>query len=155
MAPIGVHRSRLGAFRTYWLATVVCIAAFMQGYDSGVAGGVLTMKAFQHDYHYTDKTRVNSFTVGLQQLGSFLACFVIFWITSQIGRKKAIAGSAAVFLIGCIIETIITHSLAAWYVGRILAGLGQGGISVVVPTFLAEMAAREIRGRIGTRFQWM
>ena len=32
----------IGIFRTYWLATVICAASLVQGYDSGVAGGVLT-----------------------------------------------------------------------------------------------------------------
>ena len=139
------------------MAVVLFISALMQGYDSGVGGGVLTLTSFRKDFGYTvpQKTKVNSLTVGLQQLGAFLSCFVIFPITEKIGRRKAIMLSSSVMVIGVIIQTINTHSLTSWYISRIIAGFGQGGSSVVVPIFCAEMAPKEIRGRLGSMYQWM
>lgn len=43
--------------------------------------------------------------------------------------------------------------MAAFYVGRVVAGLGLGAASVVVPMFSSEMAPKEIRGQIGSFFQ--
>lgn len=151
------NRNRLGTFRAYWLAMVICLAAFMQGYDSGVAGGVLTMKPFRRDYRYaqSEQTRVNSLSVGLQNLGSFLASFAIFPFTAKYGRRLSIMVSSAIFCLGALIETINTHSLYAWYISRVVAGIGQGGCSVVVPAYCAEMAPKEIRGRLGSLYQWM
>lgn len=63
--------------------------------------------------------------------------------------------SAFVFMIGAALQTGNTHSLASWYVARIISGLGQGGLSVVVPMYSAEMTPREIRGRCGSFYQWM
>jgi len=72
----------------------------------------------------------------------------------KLGRKKTLLLSSIVFIIGAIIETINTHSRGAFYVGRVLAGLGLGSATVVVPMFSSEMAPKELRGQIGSFFQW-
>jgi len=58
-----------------------------------------------------------------------------------------------VFCIGALIQTVNTHSLAAFYVARVIAGLGLGGATVVIPMFSSEMAPKELRGKIGCFFQ--
>ncbi|KAI3397448.1 hypothetical protein diail_10779 [Diaporthe ilicicola] len=147
--------TRLGKIRAYWLGCVVCIGGFLFGYDSGIVGGVLTLKSFQRDYGYTNAgaTRTNSLSVGLQQLGAFVACFLAWPLTDHLGRKKALMISSLVFCIGALIQTVDTHSLAAFYVARVIAGLGLGTATVVVPMFSSEMAPKEVRGQIGSFFQ--
>lgn len=122
-----------------------------------MAGGILTYKPFQEDFKYASGSvsKVNSLTVGLEQLGSFVACFIIYPLTNKYGRKYAIIGSSAVFILGAVIETVNTGSLGAWYTARFIAGLGMGGLSVVVPMYSAEMTPKEIRGRCGSFYQWM
>jgi MFS family permease len=150
-APIFPDRVLIG------LTRVQSISSFLAGYDSGVAGGILTYKPFQKDFKYTagGVSKVNSLTVGLEQLGSFVACFIIYPLTNKYGRKYAIIGSSAVFILGAVIQTINTASLGAWYTARFIAGLGMGGMSVVVPMYSAEMTPKEIRGRCGSFYQWM
>jgi MFS family permease len=116
----------------------------------------LTLASFENDYHYAkgQATRTNSLSVGLQQLGAFVACFLAWPLTDYLGRRKALMISSFVFCIGAVIQTINTHSLAAFYVARVIAGLGLGTATVVVPAFSSEMAPKDIRGRIGSFFQW-
>ena len=40
-----------------------------------------------------------------------------------------------------------TTDLAQLYVGRVIGGFGVGLISAVVPTYIGEIANKEIRGR--------
>lgn len=61
--------------------------------------------------------------------------------------------SSAVFVVGAIIQTIDTHSMGAFYVGRIIAGIGLGAATVVVPMYSSEMTPKELRGKIGSFFQ--
>ncbi|KAJ5748865.1 uncharacterized protein N7511_010561 [Penicillium nucicola] len=149
--------TRLGTFRAYHLAAIVFISSFLSAYDSGVAGGILTYKSFQTDLGYktASQSKVSSLTVGLEQLGSFIGAAVVYPLTNKYGRKITILGSTALFIIGVIIQVIKTHSLAAWYIGRIIAGLGMGGQSVVIPMYSAEMTPKEIRGRCGSFYQWL
>ncbi|KIH93270.1 MFS quinate transporter [Sporothrix brasiliensis 5110] len=146
----------LGRIRAYWLGSVVCLGGFLFGYDSGIVGGVLTFKSFENDFHYTstDATRTNSLAVGLQQLGAFVACFLAWPLTSRLGRRKTLMLASFVFCVGALIQTINTHSLSAFYVARVIAGLGLGAATVVVPTYSSEMSPKDIRGRIGSFFQW-
>jgi MFS family permease len=61
--------------------------------------------------------------------------------------------SSFLFCIGALIQTIDTHSLPAFYVARVIAGLGLGSASVVVPMFSSEMVPKELIGKIGSFFQ--
>jgi len=113
------------------------------------------MKSYQNSYHYgtTSSTHVNSLSVGLQQLGAFVACFFVWPLTNWLGRRKALMLSSFVFCIGAMIQTIETGSLSAFYVGRVIAGLGLGASSVVVPMFSSEMVPKHMRGQIGSFYQ--
>lgn len=148
--------TRLGTFRAYYLGSVVCIGGFLFGYDSGIVGGVLTLASFERDYRYTaaDATRVAALAVGLQQLGALVACFLAWPLTERWGRRPALMLASAVFCVGAAVQTANTHSLAAFYVARVVAGLGLGTATVVVPLFSAEMSPKEVRGQIGSFFQW-
>ncbi|KAJ5629081.1 hypothetical protein N7490_011309 [Penicillium lividum] len=149
--------TRLGTWRAYHLAGIVFISSFLSGYDAGIAGGILTFSSFESDFRYSSahESKVSSLTVGLEQLGSFVAAAVVYPLTNKFGRKYVIISVTGIFCLGVIIQVINTHSLAAWYVGRIVAGLGMGGQSVVIPMYSAEMTPKEIRGRCGSFYQWM
>ncbi|PYI01665.1 MFS quinate transporter [Aspergillus sclerotiicarbonarius CBS 121057] len=149
--------TRLGTLRAYHLAAIVFVSSFLSGYDSGIAGGILSYSTFEKDFRYTSgqESKVSSLTVGLEQLGSFVASLVAYYLTDKFGRKYVIIGSTAVFCVGVIIQVINTHSLGAWYTARIIAGIGMGGQSVVVPMYSAEMTPKEIRGRCGSFYQWL
>ena len=142
-----------------------------------ITGGVLTFTSYEKDFRYasyghggsaTSKllrldyfqmligaSGVSSLAVGLQQLGGFVGCFVVWPMTNALGRRKSLMVSSVTFCIGAIIQTINTHSLPAFYVARVIAGLGLGSATVVVPMFTSEMAPKEIRGTLGGMFQWM
>ncbi|KAM3068312.1 hypothetical protein ACMFMF_009128 [Clarireedia jacksonii] len=119
-------------------------------------GGVLTMKSFVRDFKYdtAHATRVNSLAVGLQQAGAFAACFVIWPIADRLGRKMSLQISSFIFIIGAMMETINSHHMGVFYAGRVIAGIGLGAATVVVPMFNSEMAPKELRGQIGSFFQW-
>jgi sugar porter (SP) family MFS transporter len=146
---------RLGTFRAIYVVAVCAIGSFLFAYDTGIVGGVLTLPSFQRDFRYTkaEKTHVNSTCVSILQAGAFFGCFAVWPITSWLGRRWAYVISSVVFCIGAIIQTINTHSIGAFYAGRVISGLGTGAATVLVPMFSAEMAPKEIRGMLGSCFQ--
>ncbi|KAK7002419.1 general substrate transporter [Favolaschia claudopus] len=151
------RRTSLGDFRAYWLGIVACIGGFLFGYDSGLMGAIITFKSFQSDFHYGtgSATKTNSLVVGIQQAGAFVGCWAIWPVAARWGRRRAIMVCSAIFTLGAVLQTINTHSLAAFYVGRVVAGLGLGGSSVIISMFSSENAPKEIRGRLGSFYQLM
>ncbi|KAJ6083552.1 hypothetical protein N7467_007687, partial [Penicillium canescens] len=125
------------------------------GYDSGVIGGVLTFPSFQQSFNFTttQKTSISAIAVGIQQAGAFAGCFLIWPLTNTLGRRAAMMICSAVFCMGVILEVIDTHSLAAFYVGRVICGLGVGGSATVIPIYMSEMSPKEIRGQLGSCYQ--
>ncbi|KAJ5339622.1 hypothetical protein N7452_006350 [Penicillium brevicompactum] len=148
--------SRLKArWRAYWFALVLCCGGALFGYDSGVIGGVLTFPSFENSFGITpsQKTSISAIAVGIQQAGAFAGCFMIWPLTNIYGRRAAMAVCSLVFCIGVILETVDTHSLVAFYVGRIICGLGVGGSATIIPIYMSEMAPKEIRGQLGSCYQ--
>jgi hypothetical protein len=62
---------RLGAFRATYLVLLSCIGSFLFAYDTGIVGGVLTLKSFQRDMGFTaaNKTQISSNSASLLQAG--------------------------------------------------------------------------------------
>lgn len=79
-------------------------------------------------------------------IGALIGALVAAPITDRFGRKWCIALWAGVFIIGQVIE-IATQK--AWYqlvIGRTIEGLGIGGLSILTPLYLGEIAPKQIRG---------
>ena len=67
---------------------------------------------------------------------------------NKFGRKYSISGWCVVFCIGVVVQ--ITSS-TAWdqiVIGRTIAGLGIGALSILVPLFQSESAPVHVRGTI-------
>ena len=145
----------LGTFRACYVVALCCIGSFLFAYDTGIVGGVLTLGSFQNDFRYTkgEKTQVNSNCVSILQGGAFFGCFFIWPLTTRLGRRWGFVIASVVFCIGCVMQIVNSHSLGLFYAGRVISGLGTGAATVLVPIFSAEMAPKEIRGKLGSCFQ--
>ncbi|KAJ6086444.1 hypothetical protein N7467_005358 [Penicillium canescens] len=152
---MGLPGTRLGAFRAYFFGFFICTAGFLFGYDTGIVGGILEFKSYVNDFGYKDQTTVSAVMVSLQNVGAFLSALSIFWVSDRFGRKKTVQAAMTVFCIGVIIQVVPSHSLVCFYIGRFVAGLGLGAGTAVVPAYNAEMAPKEIRGKLGSGMQWL
>lgn len=111
------------------------------------------MKAYQRDFGYTDHTTVSAVMVSLQNVGAFLAAVAIFPLSERYGRKSTIQIACLVFIAGVILQVVPSHSLVCFYMGRFVSGLGLGAATAVVPSYNAEQAPKEIRGKLGSGMQ--
>lgn len=69
------------------------------------------------------------------------------------GRKIALQFNGVVTIIGCIIQACAMGHIEAMYIGRLVAGVGVGGASMVVPLYISENAPRAIRGGLTGLYQ--
>lgn len=74
-------------------------------------------------------------------------------MTNRYGRRLAMGLCSLIFCLGVVLETIDSHSLSVFYVGRVICGLGVGGSATVIPIYMSEMSPKEIRGRLGSCYQ--
>jgi major inositol transporter-like SP family MFS transporter len=101
---------------------------------------------------------LNSFTEGLVAssllFGAALGAVFGGRLSDYNGRRKNIIYLAVLFFIaalGCTLAPNVTIMI----ISRFLLGLAVGGASVTVPTYLAEMAPPERRGRMVTQNELM
>jgi sugar porter (SP) family MFS transporter len=124
-----------------------------RGFDEGNVSGMLASPHFQKlfglkvDAHHTATqvadTKGN--IAGMVQLCSIGGAFIAFAITDRIGRVWALR-QLCVLWIGGVMLQIFAQNVGMLYAGRALAGLGIGQTTVVGPTYLVEVAPRQIRG---------
>ncbi|KAF8514837.1 putative high-affinity glucose transporter of the major facilitator superfamily [Hysterangium stoloniferum] len=144
--------------RVYLLTLVAYLGAFIFGYDTGVAGGVLQMRGFRQDFDLLSKSssdlvNITSHVVSILQGGCFFGALLAAPLSEKIGRKGALLVVSIVFLVGASVQVAGTGKLSYFYSGRFLSGLGVGAMSMLGPTYVAEVAPKEVRGRITGLFQ--
>ena len=132
------------------------------GYDTGVMGSVLALESFKIDFGLptgssgfadSENAQVSSNVVSLLTAGCFFGAIGGAIANERFGRRYSLMALAVVFLVGASVQTAATHDLAYIYAGRVVAGLGVGGMSAITPIFVAENCPPEVRGRITGLFQ--
>ncbi|WP_255770972.1 sugar porter family MFS transporter [Oceanobacillus alkalisoli] len=139
--------------RNLMLITVIStFGGLLFGYDTGVINGALPFMS------QADQLNLTPFTEGVVAssllLGAAIGAVVGGALSDKIGRRKYILQLALLFFItalGCAFA--INFSMMVGF--RFFLGFAVGGASVTVPSFLAEMAPTERRGRIVTQNELM
>ncbi|KAK5132214.1 hypothetical protein LTR08_009274 [Meristemomyces frigidus] len=134
----GVYQFLVGCF--------AAIGSFLFGYDLGVIAEVVASDSFkqlflQHNADTRSGTVVALFTAGCF-VGAFLASY-----SDPLGRRGTILMACCIFVVGGIIQTAGVV-IAMLYVGRLIAGVGVGFLTMIIPIYQAELAHRKIRGKI-------
>ncbi|KAJ3513673.1 hypothetical protein NLJ89_g2822 [Agrocybe chaxingu] len=153
--------------RVYWLAFVVYWGIVLFGYDTGIAGGVVSQPYFRQHFNLINpdgtvnvkKTdEVSSNVVAVLQAGAFFGALSSAPVSAKIGRKWTLIAFTAIFTVGAILTTVADEpksGLALIYAGRVISGYGIGAISAVAPAFVSECSPKDVRGRITGLFQIM
>ncbi|EIN08656.1 general substrate transporter [Punctularia strigosozonata HHB-11173 SS5] len=159
--------SVLQNIRVYWLAFIAYWGIVLFGYDTGIAGGVVSQKYFETRFHMlnpdgTTNTKkandVSSNVVSVLQAGAFFGALSSAPLSSRIGRRLTLVAYSLVFTVGAILTTVAgggSHGLGLIYAGRVISGFGIGGISAVAPAYVSECSPKDVRGRITGLFQIM
>jgi len=86
--------------------------------------------------------------VGLLSIGTLLGAIMAGPIADRLGRKMSIVLWNIIFIVGVIIQIATSSSWVQLAVGRLIAGFGVGGLSVLTPMYQSETAPRQIRGAL-------
>ncbi|RMZ81910.1 hypothetical protein DV738_g2036, partial [Chaetothyriales sp. CBS 135597] len=130
------------------------------GYDTGQISGFLEMPNFlqrfgqkniQGEYYFSDVR--SGLIVALLSIGTLIGALIGAPIADKIGRRVSISIWCVVVAAGFVVQI---SADTAWYqvmIGRFVAGLGVGGLSLMVPMYQAEAAPPWIRGAMIATYQ--
>jgi sugar porter (SP) family MFS transporter len=138
LTPAGLRRVRL------W-GVAITLGSFLFGFDTGIISGALLF--IRRDLHL-DAFEQSSI-VSILLLGCVAGALVSGRISDRVGRRMILALLGVIFTVGIVVTAIAT-GFWMMMVGRIVMGVGVGGVSATVPTYLAEISPAQIRGRMLT-----
>lgn len=125
------------------------------GYDLALISGILPtlkMKWMKNN----DKVFLVSFVVAAAKIGAVFGAFFGAAAMRTFGRVKTASafalGGSSVGALGCW-WSARADSAFGFALGRMVLGIGIGALAVVVPQYVAEMAERTKRGRIGACYE--
>lgn len=93
--------------------------------------------------------------VSLMSIGTLLGALSGAYTADWWGRRRSLSFGVCVFIIGNIIQITAMNSWVHMMMGRFVAGLGVGNLSVGVPMFQSECSPKEIRGAVVASYQLM
>ncbi|RDI83491.1 hypothetical protein Vi05172_g6733 [Venturia inaequalis] len=146
--------------RVLLMGMIVSIGGLIFGYDTGQISGFLEMPNFLNTFADTTKNGQPAFSnsrsgtiVGLLSIGTLIGALIAAPVADKFGRRYSIVFWNLVFCVGLIVQ-ITTGS--KWYqlaLGRWVAGLGVGGLSVLTPMYQSETAPKQVRGALVSCYQ--
>ncbi|OGM47801.1 MFS monosaccharide transporter [Aspergillus bombycis] len=151
-------------FLTLWsfsMCIVISMGGFLFGYDTGQISGFLEMEDFLQRYgeqradgtYYFSNVR-SGLIVALLSIGTLMGALVAAPIADRVGRKWCVSGWCVILCAGITVQ--ISSPTGKWYqvaLGRWVAGLGVGALSLLVPMYQAETGPRHIRGSLVSTYQ--
>ncbi|KAJ7165593.1 monosaccharide importer [Mycena crocata] len=134
-------------------------------YDTGTIGGVIAMQDWLNVFGTFDSTGQlglktqgmylptsdKSLVVSILSAGTFFGALLAFPMGDIVGRKWGIVCSCVIFALGVGLQ--LDTKWATFVVGRVIAGLGVGLVSCLVPMYQSECSPKNIRGLIVGLYQ--
>ncbi|EAU29671.1 hypothetical protein ATEG_10222 [Aspergillus terreus NIH2624] len=130
----------------YFTSVFVSLGVFLFGYDQGVMSGIITGGYFKDYFDQPSRAEIGT-VVAILEVGAFIASLLVGRIGDLIGRRRTILYGSIVFFIGGAFQTFAT-GLPMMMVGRIIAGLGVGALSTIVPVYQSEISPPHNRGKL-------
>jgi sugar porter (SP) family MFS transporter len=131
-------------------ALIAALGGFLFGYDTGVISAALLY--LSRTFHLS--STMQEVVVASLLLGAIVGVLCGGPLVDRFGRRRLLIVSAAVFCFGALVAAFAPNP-AVLVAARFVLGLAIGTSSLVVPTYIAEMAPRHARGRLVSLQQLM
>ncbi|KAF3992992.1 hypothetical protein FT663_00319 [Candidozyma haemuli var. vulneris] len=142
----------------YLSVMVFGILGAARGLDEGNIGSNISLPSFRERFGFNDPTKsegeiadLKSNIASMVQLGCVGGALLAVVTVDRLGRVNALRQVCVLWAIGVIIQ-ITSSNVGQLYAGRIIEGLAVGQTTTIGPTYLAEVAPKQIRGLCGCIF---
>lgn len=129
-----------------------------RGLDEGSISGSVAQPSFKNQFGLSDKLKsadqladLKSNITSMVQLGSVAGAMIAMYTVDKLGRVNALREVCVIWVVGVIIQ-ITSYDVGQLYAGRFIEGLAIGQTTTIGPTYLAEVAPKQIRGLCGCIF---
>ncbi|KAK3169901.1 hypothetical protein OEA41_009285 [Lepraria neglecta] len=130
----------------YFTSVLVSLGVFLFGYDQGVMSGIITGSFFKDYFNQPTRAEIGTM-VAILEVGAFIASLSVGRIGDMIGRRKTILFGSMIFFVGGAFQTF-ANGMPMMIFGRIIAGLGVGALSTIVPVYQSEISPPHNRGKL-------
>ena len=128
------------------------LAIALYGYDQGMMSLINTNYDYLQTMGISETSPWVGIIVSVYYLGCTVGAVVYSTWADKLGRKSAIIACLATSSIGNLIMFIagfgnMKEALPTMFIGRVIMGLGIGGIDSVVPIYSSELSEDDTRGK--------
>lgn len=149
----------MAKFNLYYLLAIIVIACggIPKGYDEGGFSAAVGLKSFEADFNLSAshwkkdpsglanrKANISSFGV----LGAAFGSLVALTVTDWLGRLRSWQVFVIRWMTGYLMQVFSCGYLGFMLFARIRGGIGAGGLTVVAPLYLSEIAPARSRGQV-------
>lgn len=150
----------------YWTVMGLCLmiafGGFIFGWDTGTISGFINQTDFKR--RFGELQRDGSFQlsdvrtgliVGIFNIGCALGGLTLGRLGDIYGRKIGLMCVILVYVVGIVIQIASSDKWYQYFIGRIVSGMGVGGVAVLSPTLISEISPKHLRGTCVSFYQLM
>jgi len=144
------------------MCVMIAFGGFVFGWDTGTISGFVNQTDFinrlgqkRHDgSHYLSKVRTG-LIVSIFNIGCAIGGVILSKIGDVYGRRIGLVTVVSIYVVGLIISIATQKAWYQYFIGRIISGLGVGGISVLSPMLISEVSPKHLRATLVSCYQLM
>jgi SP family arabinose:H+ symporter-like MFS transporter len=139
---------RAGGNQLLLVTLVAATGGFLFGYDTAVINGA--------NQYLKGHFGLNPLQEGMAGASAILGCIpgamCAGFLSDRFGRRKVLFLCALLYAVSGVLSAI-PQTFYQFLAARFISGLGIGASSMICPVYIAEIAPKERRGRLGSLFQ--
>ena len=143
-ANVSADQRNIHTLYIWAIASIAALGGLLFGYDWVVIGGA---KPFYEAYFHLDSSRLIGWANSCALLGCLFGSFLAGTMNQRYGRKQILLAAGTLFAISSVC-TGWASSFDVFIAWRIVGGIAIGLASNISPTYIAEIAPPEWRGRL-------
>lgn len=159
-----IPQKPLGEYVTVMImCLMIAFGGFVFGWDTGTISGFVNQPDFVKRFGQYNTTTSNYYLsdvrtgliVAIFNIGCAIGGLTLGRLGDIYGRRIGLMVVVLVYVVGIVIQIASTDKWYQYFIGRIISGLGVGGIAVLSPTLISEIAPKHLRGTCVSFYQLM
>jgi len=126
---------------------VAALGGLLYGYDTGIISGTLIQIGREFSIGHQGQEIVTAAIL----VGAVIGALLTGALSRRIGRRRTIVVVASIFALGVVLAGLSPDPVTL-VLSRLFLGLAVGGSTQAIPTYIAELAPADKRGRMVTVF---